>query len=161
MYVYEYLDKITNEKITYYSTLAIINRVGISNGTLSKRFKQGNNVIDSNEWRIERSVPAKDKIETIKREKKSTNRYFLENLSSEEYHNWLKEKEERKRIYEWKLNHSFKEEESPSERAKKEKWEKHCEQTCIRSQDDKVWIPRSILNEFPSLENYTLPKSMQ
>lgn len=54
----------------------------------------------------------------------------------------------------------WKEEESETEIRKRKKYEHHLSKTCVRSIDDKFWIPRSLLEEIPQLRFLTMPKAM-
>lgn len=61
-----------------------------------------------------------------------------------------------KKIPEW----CWKEEESVSEKKKKQEYEEYLSTCCTRSKDDKIWIPNSLLKEIPQLIEFTMPKSM-
>lgn len=54
----------------------------------------------------------------------------------------------------------WKEQESKAEKRSKMEWEQHCSECCERSVDDKVWLPKSLIKEFPKLSEHTLPWSM-
>ena len=150
---YEVINTLNNEMFTVKTITEISKILGVSHQNISYHLRNNNGEYSKGNWIVRNLRPKVIKDET---EIKT----FADAIA------WDKQKmreeiQRRKKMMEWKCKESFKDEEISSEVSKMIKWEEHCSKTCIKSKDEKVWLPKSIIEEFPSLSNYTLPKSMQ
>lgn len=150
---YEVKNTLNDETIIVKTITAVSKILGVSHQNISYHLRNKSGEYSKGNWIVRNLSP---KVINDETEIKT----FADAIA------WDKQKmreeiQKRKKMMEWKCKESFKNEEIGSEVCKMIKWEEHCSKTCIKSKDEKVWLPKSIIEEFPSLKNFTLPKSMQ
>lgn len=152
---YEITNVNTNETEIVKFLREVEAKIGMKVPNISFNFKQNLGEFTYKEWKVKRLLSEK------KTRHKYPNGCTFDKIIQYEMMKAKELQRKRKEMIEWKCRESFKEENIQSETEKSKQWEEHCKETCTKSKDGKVYIPNSLLKEFPRLEDFTLPKSMQ